>query len=156
MQLSGDKTVVEFQSIEIKELPASEPATPPAAVAPFDAAKAKEHQVAWAKHLGVPVEFTNSVGITFRLIPPGEFMMGSSKEEVDVLLKTTNPIAHDRLRSEYPKRREHVREPYYLSVHETTCGQFAAFATAAGYLTADEKSGQGGIGRDPVKQTQFA
>jgi hypothetical protein len=32
------------------------PGTSPPAVAPFDAAKAKEHQEAWAKHLAVPVE----------------------------------------------------------------------------------------------------
>jgi serine/threonine protein kinase len=38
---------------------------PPPAVAPFDAKKAKEHQAAWAKHLGVPVELTNSIGTKF-------------------------------------------------------------------------------------------
>ena len=39
--------------------------SPPLAIAPFDAAKAKEHQAAWAKHLGVPVEITNSIGTKF-------------------------------------------------------------------------------------------
>jgi uncharacterized protein (TIGR03067 family) len=34
---------------------------PPPAVVPFDAAKAKEHQDAWAKHLGVPVEVENAI-----------------------------------------------------------------------------------------------
>ena len=38
----------------------------------------EEHQEAWAKHLGVPVEYTNSIGMKFVLIPPGEFMMGST------------------------------------------------------------------------------
>jgi len=42
---------------------AGAPAAPPPAVAPFDAKKAKEHQEAWAKHLGVPVEYTNSIGV---------------------------------------------------------------------------------------------
>ncbi len=46
--------------------------TPPLATAPFDAAQAKVHQEAWAKHLGLPVEFTNGIGMKFRLIPPGE------------------------------------------------------------------------------------
>ena len=50
---------------------------PPPAVAPFDAAEAKAHQAAWAKYLGVPVEYTNSIGMKFMLIPPGEFMMGA-------------------------------------------------------------------------------
>ena len=66
---------------------------PPPAIAPFDAKKAKEHQAAWAKHLGVPVEMTNSIGMKFVLIPPGEFDMGSTEAEVAKLLeqaKATN------------------------------------------------------------------
>jgi len=55
------------------------PGAPPPAVAPFDAKKAKEHQAAWAKHLGVPAEMTNSIGMKLVLIPPGEFTMGSPK-----------------------------------------------------------------------------
>ena len=57
---------------------------PPLAVAPFDAAKAKQYQEAWAKHLGVPVEETNSIGMKFVLIPPGEFEMGSTHEEIQL------------------------------------------------------------------------
>jgi hypothetical protein len=50
--------------------------SPPPAIAPFDAAKAKEHQAAWARQLGFPVEMTNSIGMKLVLIPPGEFTMG--------------------------------------------------------------------------------
>jgi sulfatase modifying factor 1 len=52
--------------------------------APFDAAKAKTAQEAWARHLGrpSPVE-TNSVGIDLVLIPPGKFQMGSPPSEKD-------------------------------------------------------------------------
>ncbi len=59
------------------------PTPPPRAIAPFDAKKAKEHQETWANYLGVPVEFTNSAGMKFTLIPPGEFEMGSPKELID-------------------------------------------------------------------------
>ena len=48
---------------------------PPLAAAPFDAQKANELQVAWAKHLRVPVEITNTIGMKLVLIPPGEFTM---------------------------------------------------------------------------------
>jgi formylglycine-generating enzyme required for sulfatase activity len=34
-------------------------------------------------HLGVPVEYENSIGMKFRLIPPGEFLMGSTPEEIE-------------------------------------------------------------------------
>ena len=54
---------------------------PATAVAHFDAAQAKVHQTAWADHLGVPVESTNSFGMKMVLIPPGEFMMGSPASE---------------------------------------------------------------------------
>jgi len=60
---------------------------PPAAIAPFDAEKAKQHQEAWAKYLGVPVEYTNSIGMKFRLIPPGEFLMGSTEKEIEEALR---------------------------------------------------------------------
>ena len=43
---------------------------PPLAIAPFDKDQAKAHQGAWAKHLAVPVEFTNSIGMKFVFIPP--------------------------------------------------------------------------------------
>ena len=52
---------------------------PKPAIAPFDAEQAKKHQEAWAKYLGVPVEYTNSIGMKFRLIPPGEFLMGARR-----------------------------------------------------------------------------
>ena len=57
-------------------------ATPPRAIAPFDAAKAKAHQETWARYLGVEPEITNSIGMKFVWIPPGTFMMGSPKEEL--------------------------------------------------------------------------
>ena len=53
----------------------------PLAVSPFDAAQAKRHQEAWAKHLGVPGEVTNPVGMRLTLTPAGEFLMGSPTDE---------------------------------------------------------------------------
>jgi formylglycine-generating enzyme required for sulfatase activity/tRNA A-37 threonylcarbamoyl transferase component Bud32 len=55
--------------------------TRPPANAPFDAATAREHQEAWAKHYGAPTEFANAIGMKLRLIPPGRFTMGSPKNE---------------------------------------------------------------------------
>ena len=53
------------------------------AIAPFDAAKAKQHQEEWAKYLGVPVVETNSIGMKLVRHPPGEFQMGSPKELIE-------------------------------------------------------------------------
>ena len=59
---------------------------PPAAICPFDAARARGHQEAWAKHLGIEVETTNSIGQTLVVIPPGTFTMGEGPGTVDVTL----------------------------------------------------------------------
>ncbi len=56
-------------------------APPEVAKAPFDAAAAGEYQDVWADYLGLQREITNSIGMRFALIPPGEFMMGSPESE---------------------------------------------------------------------------
>jgi hypothetical protein len=54
---------------------------PAVAKSPFSPDQARELQRSWARHLGVKEEFTNDLGITFRLIPPGEFAMGGDPYE---------------------------------------------------------------------------
>jgi uncharacterized protein (TIGR03067 family) len=130
--------------------PAATPVSPPLAVAPFDASKAKVYQETWASKLGVPVEFTNSNGMRFRLIPPGEFTMGSSPGEVDWLLKETEyksapSWVQDGVRSEGPDRRVTIREPFYLGSYEVTVGQFREFVRATGYKTEAETNGGGSV-----------
>ena len=95
---------------------------PPPAVAPFDEKKAKEHQEAWAKHLGVPVEITNSIGMKLVLIPPGEFMMGSPKELIEEELKAhgDDQWYKDHLPGEGPQHRVRITKPFYLGMYEVT------------------------------------
>jgi formylglycine-generating enzyme required for sulfatase activity len=85
---------------------------PPLAVAPFDAAEAKAHQQAWSKYLGVPVEYTNSIGMKFMLIPPGEFMMGAPETDTD---------ADDNEKPQVPVR---ISRPFYLGKYEVTNREF--------------------------------
>lgn len=118
--------------------------TPSLAVAPFDAVQARTHQEAWARHLGIPVEFTNSIGMKFRLIPPGEFMMGSTEEEIAAVIKDVPEWAHNDIRSEGPARKVRISEPFYLGTTEVTVGQFRQFVAATGYKTHAETNGKGG------------
>ena len=62
--------------------PTNQSMAPSLAIAPFESIKAKEYQDAWARHLGIEVEIWNSIGMKLRLLPPGEFMMGTSQEQI--------------------------------------------------------------------------
>ncbi len=98
----------------------------PPAIAPFDAKKAKEHQEAWAKHLGMPVEITNSIGMKMVLIPPGEFMMGSPKELIEEELKRpdNDQWYKEHLPSEGPQHRVRITRPFYLGTYLVTQGEY--------------------------------
>lgn len=99
---------------------------PPPAIAPFDAEQAKRHQEAWARHLGVPVEYTNSVGMKFRLIPPGEFLMGSTQGQVQSLVQAYGNYepGQERARSGAPQHKTVLSRPIYLGVHEVTVKEY--------------------------------
>jgi formylglycine-generating enzyme required for sulfatase activity/serine/threonine protein kinase len=102
---------------------------PPRAIAPFDAAKAKEHQQAWAKHLRVPDEIINSIGMKLTLIPPGEFMMGSK--------------VWDRGSSEdeMPRHPVRITASFYLGTYEVTRAEFRRFVEEAEYNTGYQEWG---------------
>jgi formylglycine-generating enzyme required for sulfatase activity len=100
-------------------------APPPPAVAPFDATKAKQHQEAWATHLGVPVEETTSIGMKLVLIPPGEFEMGSTAEQIAWAIEEDKKYNIeqrylDQMLIESPRHRVEITKPFYLSVYEIT------------------------------------
>ncbi|MCC9608370.1 SUMF1/EgtB/PvdO family nonheme iron enzyme [Blastopirellula sp. JC732] len=101
-----------------KSTPPSVPETavnlaPAMAIAPFDQSQAKAHQAAWASYLGVPELSTNSVGITFRVIPPGEFVMGSPQWQFKRLSDETEHEAR-------------ISRPYLMSDTEVTRKQWDA------------------------------
>lgn len=107
--------------------------SPVSLVAPFSAEQARQSQEAWARHLGVPVEYTNNLGMTFRLIPPGEFMMGSSPEEIDKFVLLARESLTGRwkdfewrsfIQSEGPQHRVRITKPFYLGLHEVTESQY--------------------------------
>jgi formylglycine-generating enzyme required for sulfatase activity/serine/threonine protein kinase len=84
---------------------------PALALAPFPADKAQAHQQQWADYLGQKVETVNSIGMKFRLIPPGEFDMGSWESEAQ------------RGEDEH-RRRVRLTQPFYLGSHEVTQAQY--------------------------------
>ena len=125
---------------------ASQGSSPPLAKAPFDAAQAKAHQQAWAKHLGTEVVKPNSLGMQMTLIPPGEFLMGSSDEDIKLALKIAEETKLDeaavkRIQEERPQHTVRITQPFRLAAHEVTIGQFAKFVEQTKYKTQAEEFG---------------
>lgn len=73
--------------------------------------QAQEAQKAWADHIGMDAVIKNSIGMQLCLIPPGKFLMGSPKGEVD------------RKSGEKQKVVTHS-EPYFLGRYEVTQGEW--------------------------------
>jgi formylglycine-generating enzyme required for sulfatase activity len=119
----GLRVVVE---IVPQEPSATAAPVPPLAVAPFDAPKAKQHQEAWAKHLNRPVEETNSIGMKLTLIPPGEFEMGSTPEEIAWALEkeNANEIYVKSVSSEGPRHRVRITRPFYCGMYQVTQAEY--------------------------------
>jgi formylglycine-generating enzyme required for sulfatase activity len=99
---------------------------------------ARECQVAWAKHLRVPVEYENSLGMKLRLVPPGEFLMGSLEQEITALLREDDGAMRPRILAEGPQHAVRITQPFYIGIHEVTVGQFRKFVQATGFRTYAE------------------
>ena len=94
-------------------LPARAGSAPPPAGFPLTAAEARACQEAWAGHVGRPVETTTPLGVRLRLIPPGEFDMGSPPTEAG---RNASEALH----------RVRLTKPFYLAATEITQGQWQA------------------------------
>jgi formylglycine-generating enzyme required for sulfatase activity len=98
----------------------------------------RKSQTAWAQHLGRNVEETveiaNGVTITFVLVPPGKFLMGSPDDEMD---RKTDETLHTVT----------LTKPFDLGKYEVTQAQYAA-------LTRKNPSCFKGLDR-PVEQVTW-
>ncbi len=102
---------------------------PPPAVAPFDARQATQHQQAWSKHLKTPIGQTNSVNMRLVLIPPGEFMMGSTPEQVAQLgvesrWQRAVGLDSQRLQAETPKHLVRITRPFFMGAYPVTQSEY--------------------------------
>ena len=138
-----------FASADAREPRDTSAEEPAVAIAPFNAAQAKAHQATWSSQLDVAVETENSLGTKMVLIPPGEFQMGSSDEEVAAALQLAAEMKIDentqnRIRDgERPRHRMVIAQPFFLAATEVTIAQFRQFVKATGYRTQAEELGTG-------------
>ena len=128
--------------------------TPPLAKAPFTSKQAGEFQQQWAKHIGKPVVYANSIGMKMMLLPPGEFTMGRTEEQFDELLEVVD--ADPEMKKNrggqivwsmlmMPAHRVRLTKPFYMGATEVTVAQFREFADASGYKTEAEQGLNAGV-----------
>ena len=81
-------------------------------------------------------DFTNSLGMDFKLIPAGEFLMGSGRSPVELtrLYRKWDAKPNTFYRT-IPQHQVRVTKSYYLGMYEVTVGQFRQFVAAADYRT---------------------
>ena len=105
--------------------PAQEPKPDPSPlVAPFDLAQANAGQAAWARHLKVERNVTAKSGIELVLIPPGEYLRGTSAADVATLLKADAQLKATYFAAEQPQHGVRITQPFYMAKFETTQEQF--------------------------------
>lgn len=133
-------------SIWLKDMTPPQPpsqAQTPLPNTPFDAADAARLQQEWSDKLKVPVAYQNPQGMTFRLIPPGSFTMGTDAAETNAMVRELSPdeageFEKFAIHSSAPRHQVKLTLPFYLAAHEVTLGQFKAFVEATGYQSTLE------------------
>ena len=76
----------------------------------------------------MPIEFTNSIGMTFRLIPPGEFLMGMTEFEASEAKKRRpgDDWWSRSCTSSVPQHPVRLTHAFYIGVYEVTQRQYEA------------------------------
>jgi formylglycine-generating enzyme required for sulfatase activity len=83
-------------------------------------------------------------GAEMVLVPAGEFVMGSSPDDITGLLRRHPKANSVILRDESPKHRVFL-DAFYIDKYEVTNAHFQQFVQATGYRTQAEKDGGGKI-----------
>ena len=94
---------------------------------PFTAERAEDAQHDWAKALENDEVLVNKIGMKLKLIPPGEFSMGSTEEELNRCLAMhpdCAPFMQNFLRYEVPQHRVRITQPFYLGIYEVKQAEF--------------------------------
>lgn len=106
-------------------------------VAPIDRPEVNRLQNEWSKHLNIPAEESNVIGMSMRLIPPGRFLMGASIYDMEA-----QP-------TEQPQHSVTITEPFQMSATEVTIEQFREFVNATNYVTQAESDMLGAFDNSP-------
>jgi hypothetical protein len=78
------------------------------------------------KDASIEPTLTNSIGMEFILIPAGEFLMGSTPEEIDRLVQRYGDSWREYFEREIPQHQVRISEPFYLGKYQVTQGEWQA------------------------------
>ena len=91
----------------------------------MSATDVRQSQETWARRLGVKVPYTNSIGMQFCLVPPGQFIMGTSEKEREAVRSQRPPQGEiSAVKARESEHAVEIRAPFFLSQHEVTVGQY--------------------------------
>ena len=71
-------------------------------------------------------ERSNSIGMRLVRIEPGSFQMGTTKEQIDQLLRLLPELKREWFEDEQPQHPVKITRPFYLGTHPVTQGQYKA------------------------------
>ena len=126
--------------------------SPLRATVPFDQGLAQALQTEWEQYLGDVA--VNSLDMPLRLIPAGEFPMGTTPEEITEFTQNeSNEYWVKYCKSEGPRHRVVISRPFMLGAYEVTRREFREFIEATDYKTDAERDGKGGYSWRPWGQS---
>ena len=97
-----------------------------------------------------PSIVTNSIGMTFVLIPRGEFVMGSvdTIDDLKVDFPKNEVARFYELTDEKPAHKVTITKDFYMQQTEVTIEQFSEFLVQSGYIPESIRDKTGGYGYD--------
>jgi formylglycine-generating enzyme required for sulfatase activity len=108
--------------------PAGKPGPLDSTRAEVPAAKVRAAQQDWAKALRVPAETSIDLGggvkLELALVPPGRFLLGSTQEEIDTLLRQDSNARREWFAEELPRHAVALTRPFYAGRFTVTQEQF--------------------------------
>jgi serine/threonine protein kinase len=126
---------------------------------PTGADVARQRQAEWAERLRMEIESKNSIEMRMTLIPPGEFLMGSTDEQIDAALEVAERTKVDfavkaaMRQTERPQHPVAISAPFLIGTMEVTIGQFRKFFDEEGYETEAEVAARGPFNKKPYPYT---
>ncbi|MGB7347173.1 MAG: bifunctional serine/threonine-protein kinase/formylglycine-generating enzyme family protein [Pirellulaceae bacterium] len=99
--------------------------------APLESEQVQDMQQQWADYLNMPVVQENSIDMQLVLIPPGEFLMGATDDDVE-----SDPWSDPS--TMLPRHRVRITQPFLIGAYEVTVGQFRQFVVDQSFRTDAE------------------